>query len=447
MFRIESIQHGTSSLSSDRIYLMSDSPQSKENLNYYTLLIGNNGCGKSRTLRAIASFFNPDKEWKKLDVIAFPETRPSNTIVITNGIGDTFDYDLSDIKSFEDLKYVYLGTKLKRGSYSKKYHLERAVRIYVERNKIGNNKDIYRAIFDFCGYGDQIKLDYNIKKNFLLGKSTKTFKEAEETLKKKIVDEQEILLVNNFLMSLDYWGIKDSYRSSRKKDAFASIFVSLSSGMIDIHCSMPNLSIKQILSLRRLGILELSNTMISDLNYDYVSSGESNVLTSMLSLLSTIEDDSLILIDEPEISLHPAWQAQYISLLEKVVELKKGCHVIIATHSHFLPSDLKPDKSCVVCLSRQEAGRRVCAKNIENSPYAWSAENILLEVFHVPSTRNYYFVMKIQGVLDELAKVEAERDLQKILENIEEIKKIFPNLQESDPLKSVCNIIIKKFDD
>ncbi|MDE2775625.1 MAG: AAA family ATPase [Chloroflexota bacterium] len=65
-----------------------------------------------------------------------------------------------------------------------------------------------------------------------------------------------------------------------------------------------------------------------------LSSGEQHIIVLMYNLLfrSSREVDELILIDEPEISLHIAWQKQFVNYLEKIAELSPF-DVMIATHS------------------------------------------------------------------------------------------------------------------
>ena len=86
----------------------------------------------------------------------------------------------------------------------------------------------------------------------------------------------------------------------------------------------------------------------SSFNFREASSGEANILSTLISLVPLLKDNSLVLIDEPEISLHPLWQSKYIDLLNKILENVSGCHIIIASHSPFLASDLKPNNSSVV---------------------------------------------------------------------------------------------------
>ncbi|WP_342306267.1 AAA family ATPase [Methanolobus sp. ZRKC5] len=63
-----------------------------------------------------------------------------------------------------------------------------------------------------------------------------------------------------------------------------------------------------------------------------LSSGEQHELVLYYELLFKIEPGSLILIDEPEISLHIGWQNEFLSDLMKVIDLA-GFDVLIATHS------------------------------------------------------------------------------------------------------------------
>lgn len=63
-----------------------------------------------------------------------------------------------------------------------------------------------------------------------------------------------------------------------------------------------------------------------------LSSGEQHQLVLFFELLFEIKENSLILIDEPELSLHVAWQKKFIGDLMKIIELNRF-DVILATHS------------------------------------------------------------------------------------------------------------------
>ncbi len=69
-----------------------------------------------------------------------------------------------------------------------------------------------------------------------------------------------------------------------------------------------------------------------------LSSGEQHELVMLYELLFKVRRDSLILIDEPEISLHIAWQQEFLQDLSEMVRLS-AFDVLIATHSPQIISD------------------------------------------------------------------------------------------------------------
>jgi len=64
----------------------------------------------------------------------------------------------------------------------------------------------------------------------------------------------------------------------------------------------------------------------------HLSSGEQHMLVLFSELLFRVEPNSLIMIDEPEISLHVTWQQQFLRDVQRVTELA-SFDVLIATHS------------------------------------------------------------------------------------------------------------------
>lgn len=63
-----------------------------------------------------------------------------------------------------------------------------------------------------------------------------------------------------------------------------------------------------------------------------MSSGEQHQIVLFFELLFEIKKNSLILIDEPELSLHVAWQKKFIADLIKIIDVNEF-DVILATHS------------------------------------------------------------------------------------------------------------------
>lgn len=63
-----------------------------------------------------------------------------------------------------------------------------------------------------------------------------------------------------------------------------------------------------------------------------LSFGEQHELVMLYELLFKVKPNSLVLIDEPEISLHIAWQVDFLKDLRSIIELV-NFDVLLATHS------------------------------------------------------------------------------------------------------------------
>ena len=63
-----------------------------------------------------------------------------------------------------------------------------------------------------------------------------------------------------------------------------------------------------------------------------LSSGEQHLVALFTMLLFSAHENTVILIDEPEISLHATWKHQFLSDIMKISSLR-GIQVILATHS------------------------------------------------------------------------------------------------------------------
>jgi predicted ATP-binding protein involved in virulence len=63
-----------------------------------------------------------------------------------------------------------------------------------------------------------------------------------------------------------------------------------------------------------------------------LSSGEQHELVLLYELLFKVQPNSLVLIDEPELSLHVGWQSQFLKDLQEITKLA-DLDVLMATHS------------------------------------------------------------------------------------------------------------------
>jgi hypothetical protein len=199
---------------------------------------------------------------------------------------------------------------------------------------------------------------------------------------------------------------------------------------------MSNKDMEMLRHLEALDIINLDGIKInknnSTMSLNDVSSGEFHLIISMIGIFSQIKNDSIILIDEPEVSLHPNWQMQYVTFLKKVFSKYPSCHFILTSHSHFIVSDLEGESSSLTSINRDEEGN-LKTRLIEADTYGWSAEDILYNVFNVRSTWNYFLETDLTELLG-LISINSN-DKTKINNLIEKIDKL-PR-RKNDPLTEI----------
>lgn len=67
-----------------------------------------------------------------------------------------------------------------------------------------------------------------------------------------------------------------------------------------------------------------------ELTIDYLSSGEKQLLILLFTVFLLDDKKSILLMDEPEISLHISWQNRLIDILR---QLNSNCQLILTTHA------------------------------------------------------------------------------------------------------------------
>ena len=171
-------------------------------------------------------------------------------------------------------------------------------------------------------------------------------------------------------------------------------------------------------------------------NYNFMdsSSGETNLLCQFIGILSTIQDSSLIIIDEPENSSHPNWQINYIGWLKDIFRKYHSCHFVIATHSHFILTDLQEHNSSIIALEKVDGKLKNIAENLNT--FCWSVDDILYNVFHVRNTRNSVFENKMISLYKMISDNDAHyEEIDMLIKELETYK-----LSNDDPLNKLINI-------
>ncbi|EKN4748721.1 AAA family ATPase [Yersinia enterocolitica] len=174
-------------------------------------------------------------------------------------------------------------------------------------------------------------------------------------------------------------------------------------------------------------------TAFSDL-----SSGERCVIGTVARLFEFATERCVIAIDEPEVSLHPSWQIKYIPTLMKAMRHLKSAHVLIATHSHFLVSDVDESSSLVIA-SNNDAGQ-IQFDRFDGDVYGRTPDNILYRVFGVGAATNFYVERDLSEALHILSEPE-NMNLAKLKEIRNRLDKV--SADDNPAFNEILNIMDK----
>lgn len=112
------------------------------------------------------------------------------------------------------------------------------------------------------------------------------------------------------------------------------------------------------------------------LYFERLSSGHKIVMLSLTKIIEVIDEKVLVIIDEPELYLHPPLLSSYIRCLSKLMKSRNGV-VILATHSPVVLQEI-PD-NCVYKLDRE--GPIFIATRPETRTFAQNISTLMAEVF------------------------------------------------------------------
>ncbi|SDC87222.1 AAA ATPase domain-containing protein [Pseudomonas guariconensis] len=383
--------------------------------NVFSLVVGQNATGKSRLLRKIASHYifdneqlsdreryqdkNNSKSWsnystsspsEELILSPYSEEAPSIVIAVSTGRHDRFPKPRETMSLFE--RYHYIAPS-EHGNLSS---LTRSLASIISGLEAHSWKFSSMAnIFEYLDFEPLLEFNVTLDPKF------------KQYWRKQEAEEQAVINLN-----------EDSYSLSKKISKNQSVIDRLypilkyinnrKSINYEIHLTHGSRT-HHAFDLRELAYaLEQGAVRVTDLTLSVkstksrlklsqASSGQQCMLVMILGIAGSIQDDALICIDEPEISLHPQWQSDIIGHLQKAFEQFKGCHFVIATHSPQIVAGLTSDNGYVLSLEDKTI--------YKSHEYAnRSADFQLAQVFNTPGFNNEYLIRIALMLLTKISR-------------------------------------------
>ncbi|EXB24239.1 AAA ATPase domain protein [Acinetobacter baumannii 1437282] len=135
-----------------------------------------------------------------------------------------------------------------------------------------------------------------------------------------------------------------------------------------------------------------------------LSSGQEIYSYLIPTLISEIESETLLLVDEPELYLHPGLELGLMKMLKKLLKAFKS-FAVIATHSSIITREV--DRQAVNILKRQGSYTTITLPSIQT--YGSDVESIIAEVFEDDLETKIY-----EHIIDDLIDDKADLNMNEV---------------------------------
>lgn len=304
-----------------------------------TILTGPNGYGKTTILNIIYHFFNRNSEYFQKLNFAFITFYFQNqkTVELKKGEHNVFNDILQTkvylIKEQRLIKPVLENIETDDKSGKDKKTFLNTIELYAEElKKLIEEKQLE-------AYQIAQKLDSSFPKRLIEAKTVvdePIFKKRFAELKDKQSKLQQFGIATSAQEIPDYnvesakvlsVYLNDSEEKLKIYDdllAKIELFVNI--------INQKDFAFKSIKISSDKGFSFYQNKQQQELSLTDLSSGEQQEVVLLYELLFKTTPNTLILIDEPEISLHVLWQKAFIDDLQKIAAIKK-INFLVSTHS------------------------------------------------------------------------------------------------------------------
>lgn len=331
---------------------------------YITYLIGNNGTGKSRLLSRIAAL---------CDAPYYSQIK--SILCISNSISDRF-------LSTDSKRRKYLGARTV-GNAIFISAIDRQIAQYLTLVIKPGKRQFIEKIEKSLGL--KFRLEFGAKHRLIT--PTKLSDTVDKRKIKNISVEQLINLKGRtWLAEIIKKGV-DIEKITIENAKYLKIYLDLN----------PDVSVTV-------------KSGKSTVQFSALSSGEQNRIGLALKIISHAENNTLILIDEPEISLHLKWQMEFHSFLKGIMSSYNNYHILIATHSPIIVSEAAKDRgtNSIVVLEEIDNNIMISDEQLDsirfdsvNAHDIDSCEGLTLDFFDVATYNTAMVDFRIaEAVLD-----------------------------------------------
>lgn len=127
------------------------------------------------------------------------------------------------------------------------------------------------------------------------------------------------------------------------------------------------------------------------------SSGELSLMSSMIFLVANVIDDGVVIVDEPENSLHPNWQREYIDTVLTTLRYRDAV-IVVATHAPLVVTGAIAQNPGMISVFQVENARPKLLK-LDTAAAGGSIEEMLWKAFDVVTPVSHFVSEELVGAV------------------------------------------------
>jgi predicted ATPase len=140
----------------------------------------------------------------------------------------------------------------------------------------------------------------------------------------------------------------------------------------------------------------------------HASSGQLALISSLLFIITNAAEDPIVIVDEPENSLHPNWQREYVDQMLAALSYRNAT-VILATHAPLVVTGALASNPDIVSVFEVRSGT-VERLPIDPGDSPSSIEEILWQAFDVVTPANHFVSERIVDEMSLFEKGEVPKE-------------------------------------
>lgn len=343
-----------------------------------SILVGPNGSGKSSFMRTLADHHRDGR----------------NIVIVCNTPHDRFS-------GLRGVRRISVG----KAADSPKAVVKRA----VAQSLAGTGVKFYHliSILEYCGY--RSRLGFSIQPGPSYGES---LDELRSQAWRALEDEggeasPSVASALGTQQSHDF-DLESALAFLQRHKPSERVWIDASEDVLGFSRSREFASVLKLESeLRSLKVLRGIHVYLErfddqTIEIQHASSGQLALISSLLFMIVSAEEDPIIIIDEPENSLHPNWQREYVDKVLTALNYRNAT-VIVATHAPLIVTGALATSADLVSLFEVREGTPRLLSIDGDGDSVSSIEEVLWRAFEVVTPANHFVS---EQLVDEVSRFE-----------------------------------------